>query len=93
MSLHLRRSVLVVAIVGSFFLLYTGNKYGLVSEVNEVESNKCTVKGLFPSYVKVSMTQASRYAGKYELYLYSDESVRRASVRLHMSLSRSHLLV
>lgn len=81
MSLHLRRSVLVVAILGSFFLLYTGNKYGLVTEVSEVETNKCSVKGLFPSYVQISMAHESRYAGKYELYLYSDESIRRASVR------------
>lgn len=86
MSLHLRRTVLVVAILGSCFLLFTGGKYGLVSEVSEVEPNRCSVKGLFPSYVKVSMDHESRFAGKYELYLYSDESIRRASVRIRCAI-------
>lgn len=81
MTLHVRRTLLVVAALGIFGLIYTGSRYGLLNEGGEVEGNKCSMMHMYPSYWKIPMEHESRYSGKYELYFYQDEFVRRASVR------------
>lgn len=86
MALHLRRSLLVLAVLSTLGLIYIGSRYGLLSEGGEVEGNKCTMTHMYPSYYQLSMDGESRYAGKYELHYYSDESIRRASVRDFQSL-------
>lgn len=82
MTWHVRRTVLVVATFSMIFLVYIGSRYGLLCEGGEVEVNKCTMTHMYPSYWPLSMAHESRYAGKYGLFYYQEETIRRASVRI-----------
>jgi hypothetical protein len=86
MTLHVRRAVLVVAILSTICLVYIGSRYGLLSEGGEVEGNKCTMTHMYPSYWRLSMDHESRFADKYALFYYQDETIRRASVRSNFTV-------
>jgi len=81
MTLHVRRTLLGMAALGVFTLVWIGSRYGLLNEGGEVEGNKCSMVHMYPSYWRIQMEHESRYSGKYELYFYQDEFVRRSSVR------------
>lgn len=93
MQVRPRRLLLALAVFATAILVYVGSQYGLLEEGGKVEINKCTQTHVYPSYYKLSMDQKSHYAGKYELFYYSDELTSRANVRPYARLHICGILV